>query len=285
MPFRHYLAELHMGGNRDLFIQGQEGLPLYEGRMVGQFDYRFKTYVSGHGNSSVWDERSFDDPHKAITPQWRVLHENVPSRVGDRIHRYRLGFRDVAQPRDERSLIATLIPPDTICGDKVPTIDFSADYEWAYLPWLAVANSFVMDWIARSRLSSPKMSFTLVDSLPFPRMPVSDPWVRAVCPMVLKLICTGPEMTDFWNSMALLGLVDPVPAGTIHSSVFITPEQRAAVRARLDASVARDLYSVTKDELATILDTFPALRRKDERSFGEFRSKRLVLEAYDLPLC
>ena len=49
---------------------------------------------------------------------------------------YRLGFRDVAQPRDERSLIATLIPPNCVCGDKVPTIDFAPDLEWAYLPWL-----------------------------------------------------------------------------------------------------------------------------------------------------
>lgn len=283
-PFRHYLRELDMGGDRDLFVQDAQGIPLYEGRMVAPFDYRFKTYISGHGNSSVWEERAFDDPNKQVAPQWRVLLENVPNRVGSRIWRYRLGFRDVAQPRDERSLIATLIPPGSICGDKVPTIDFNQDYEWAYLPWLAVANSFVMDWIARARLSSPKMSFNLVDSLPFPRLPLNDPWVQKVVPLVLNLICTGPEMTAYWNSMASLGFVEPISPGSIPASALLVPSLRASVRARLDASVARDLFGVSKDELMAILDTFPALRRKDERAYGEFRSKRMLLEAYDQPL-
>ena len=30
-----------------------------------------------------------------------------------------------------------------------------------------------------------------------------------------------------------------------------------------------------------MLDTFPIVRRKDEAAFGEFRTKRLILEAYD----
>jgi hypothetical protein len=51
-PFRHYLRELDMGGDRDLFIQDARGIPLYEGRMVAPFDYRFKTYLSG--SSRIW---------------------------------------------------------------------------------------------------------------------------------------------------------------------------------------------------------------------------------------
>jgi len=41
------------------------------------------------------------------------------------------------------------------------------------------------------------------------------------------------------------------------------------------------LYGLTRDELAYILDTFPIVRRKDEAKFGEFRTKRLVLEEFD----
>ncbi len=37
---------------------------------------------------------------------------------------------------------------------------------------------------------------------------------------------------------------------------------------------------LTRDELAYILDTFPIVRRKDEGRWGEYRTKRLVLEAF-----
>ena len=42
------------------------------------------------------------------------------------------------------------------------------------------------------------------------------------------------------------------------------------------------LYDLTREELAYILDTFPIVRRKDEAKYGEYRTKRMVLEAYDL---
>jgi hypothetical protein len=38
---------------------------------------------------------------------------------------------------------------------------------------------------------------------------------------------------------------------------------------------------LSREELAYILDTFPIVRRKDEEKYGEYRTKRMVLEAYD----
>ncbi len=41
------------------------------------------------------------------------------------------------------------------------------------------------------------------------------------------------------------------------------------------------LYGLARDELAYILDTFPIVRRKDEARYGEYRTKRMVLDAYE----
>ena len=41
------------------------------------------------------------------------------------------------------------------------------------------------------------------------------------------------------------------------------------------------LYGLTREELAYILDTFPIVRRKDEERWGEYRTKRMVLENYE----
>jgi hypothetical protein len=48
----------------------------------------------------------------------------------------------------------------------------------------------------------------------------------------------------------------------------------------LDALYAH-LYGLTREELAYILDTFPIVRRKDEERWGEYRTKRMVLEGFE----
>ncbi|MDA8063566.1 MAG: N-6 DNA methylase [Actinomycetota bacterium] len=278
-PARNYQRELDMGTDRELFGDYPDGLPVYEGRMVDQFDHRAKAYRSGRGRSAVWEPLDFGDPRKAISPQWRLPPDRIPSKLGDRIWRYRVGWCDVAQPETERSLLAALIPPGTICGHKVPTLAFPDGFEWAYMLWLAVANSIPLDFLARKKISL-TMSMTIIDSLPFPRLSIGHPATQRIAPLALRLTCTAPEMTGYWNSMARRGWCERIPEDSTPPG-FVDPEQRAAARAEIDAVVARQLFELSSSELATILDTFPVLRRREEKTYGEFRTKRLVLEWYD----
>ena len=55
---------------------------------------------------------------------------------------------------------------------------------------------------------------------------------------------------------------------------------RAQIRAEIDAYVAH-LYGLSRDDFAYILDTFPVLKKKEKKVFGEFMSKRKCLEEYD----
>jgi hypothetical protein len=69
-------------------------------------------------------------------------------------------------------------------------------------------------------------------------------------------------------------------------------DRRAVLRAELDALYAR-LYGLTRDELRYILDpadvygsdfpgeTFRVLKEKEIKKYGEYRTRRLVLEAWD----
>jgi hypothetical protein len=69
-------------------------------------------------------------------------------------------------------------------------------------------------------------------------------------------------------------------------------DRRAQLRAELDAYFAR-LYGLTRDELRYILDpsdvmgddypseTFRVLKNGELRDFGEYRTQRLVLAAWD----
>jgi len=55
---------------------------------------------------------------------------------------------------------------------------------------------------------------------------------------------------------------------------------RAQLRAEIDAYVAH-LYGLSRNDFAYILDTFPVLKKKEKKAFGEFMSKRKCLEEYD----
>jgi hypothetical protein len=58
--------------------------------------------------------------------------------------------------------------------------------------------------------------------------------------------------------------------------------RRTLIRAELDAAYFH-LYGLEHDEVEHVMDSFDALRRREEKpqNFGEFRTQRLILERYD----
>ena len=57
-------------------------------------------------------------------------------------------------------------------------------------------------------------------------------------------------------------------------------ERRFIIKCELDAALFH-LYGLDRDDVDYIMDTFPIVRRGDERAYGEYRSKRVILEIYD----
>lgn len=278
-PARVYCREVDMGTDRDLLTEDTTGLPVYEGRMVAQFDHRAKAYIAGRGRAAEWVELEFERREKAIRPQWYLPSDKVPKKLSERIHQYRLGFCDVASPTNERTLVAALIPPECVCGDKVPTITFQADSVWAYMLWLAVANSFAMDFLARRKVSL-KMSYTVMDSLPFPRLDRTDPRARQIVPLAARLTCTGREMDRYWDHLARESWVPERPSGR-PAPGLTDARERLVATAELEVLVAAGLFGLTRQQLDFILDTFPIVRKNDEAAHGEYRTKRVILGVYD----
>ena len=57
-------------------------------------------------------------------------------------------------------------------------------------------------------------------------------------------------------------------------------ERRYLLRAELDAAYF-NLYGIERDDVDYIMETFPIVKRKDEAKYGEYRTKRMILEIYD----
>jgi hypothetical protein len=58
------------------------------------------------------------------------------------------------------------------------------------------------------------------------------------------------------------------------------PGRRDQMRAELEAAMLL-LYGLDREDTEHVLDSFPIVRRYEERDHSEFRTKRLVLAAYD----
>jgi hypothetical protein len=272
-PERVYIRELDMGNDRDRF-NDREGYPLYEGRMVDQFDHRAKAYLSGRGRTAVWRDLPFDDPDKRIDPQWRVRPDAVPTKVRPRSAMFRIGICDVTSPTNERTLVAALLPPGVVAGHKVPTVVLQDGEPGDYAFWLAAANSLAVDYVARRKVSL-SMSYTVLDGLPLPRRAQQDDVSSEIVELAARLTCTSLDMLPFWDHLSADGWV-PSRSST-EGPGLVVEDARLAARSRLDALVAVHLYGLETADMEIILEDFKALSNRERRQFGEFRTRRLVL--------
>ena len=173
-------------------------------------------------------------------------------------------------------------------------------------------NSIPLDYVVRQKVSGGNLNFFIVKQLPILSPDLySKTLLNEIVPKVVELVYTSWDLIHFsdeiWKDteenlrVSILQQWDknanstngghykttrPDWTASIISNGFPRPpfkwdeERRAHLRAELDGLYAH-LYGLHRDELAYILDTFPVVRRKDEARYGEFRTKRLVLEAYD----
>ncbi len=190
-------------------------------------------------------------------------------------------FRDITNSTNERTLIVDNIPPDPT-GNNAPVIAYRHSHAVAFALVLANMNSIPLDWSARMSVGGVHMSFFIVKQLPvLPPdaylRPSSTglPYVQLIVPRVLELTYTSKEMEGFANDLGLAG--PPFPWDE---------ERRHCLRCELDAIFAQ-MYGLTRSDLEWILDakapssSFPSLKHNEILAFGEYRTQRHVLQAFD----
>jgi hypothetical protein len=190
------------------------------------------------------------------------------------------GFRRITRSTDERTVIAAILPlsgtgdPAMVVSSKQPSTLRAV--------LLACLNSLVLDYVARQKISG-----TDLRNHYFQQLPVIPP--TAFRPEDLEKICNIIGQLTFTAS-DLSHVAGEFGVGVQRSAV--ADDDRALLRGELDAYYAH-LYSLTRDELRYILDpkdvfgegfpseTFRVLKEREEKEFGEYRTRRLVLEAFD----
>ncbi len=258
---------------------GECYVPLYEAKMIHQFDHRWATYDGSESRDATLAEKQ--DPGFEPTPRYWVPEAEVTERLRLKgwERRWLMGWRDVTSAHVYRTAIASSFPAvgvnhKTPCFFiKEPRLATAMLANWSAMPF---------DFVARQKVGGMALAYFIVYQLPIlPPSAYGEADLAFIVPRVLELTYTSHSMAPFAHD---LGYEDPP---------FPWDEaRRAQLRAELDAWYAL-AYGLTRDELRYVLDpkdvmgedypseTFRVLQNNEIKQHGEYRTRRLVLAAYD----
>ena len=216
-------------------------------------------------------------PNRLPMPQYFVSETEIKRRLHlDNSYGWLAAFKSVTSPTNERSLISAALPLTAIANSLVVV---NSNVEPERLSCLvANMNSFVLDYCARQKIGGVNLNFFLVNQLPVlsPKtFSEGAPWY-------------SQETTSSWVALRALELtytsLDLEKFGA-HCDYYGPPfkwneERRFLLRCELDVAFFH-LYGIERNDVDYIMETFPIVKRHDERDHGEYRTKRVILEIYD----
>lgn len=190
-------------------------------------------------------------------------------------------FRNIARATDERTVVVDNLP-EAAMGHSATVMTYESAKAIASALVMANLNSLPLDWAARLSVGGVNMSFFIVKQLPVlpPETYLEEAsqgkrYVELVTPRVLELTYTANDLQGFAQDLGYDG-----PPFTWDE------DRRHRLQCELDAIYAH-MYGLDRTDLEWILDapepsaSFPALKRTEMREYGEYRTQRYVLQAYD----
>jgi hypothetical protein len=267
-------------------------------------------------------DREKADPECLALPRYWVPEAEVEARLRAKgwDRGWLLGWRDITNATNERTVIAAVIPRVAV-GHKFLLMVPSPAQGAVFL--VATFGAFVLDFCARQKIGGTSLSYFTMKQLPvlppetFDR-PLPFAWQSDHSPFATHhspFAIRHSPLTTRHSPPTVADFIRPRVLELTYTAWDLAPfardlgydgppfrydgERRARLRAELDALFFL-LYLGTPDEwereatpelkalfptprhaVEYILEQFPIVRRKDEERFGEYRTKRLILEIYD----
>lgn len=194
--------------------------------------------------------------------------------------RWLMGWRDITNATNERTVIAAVFP-------KVGTGDtLLLKHQQQPAPVAAALNaclcSITLDYLCRQKIGGTHLKYNVFkqNAVLAPHQYTRED-LAFIVPRALELTYTSHSMAKWAEDL-----------GHTSAPFGFDPERRAALRAELDAFFARK-YGLSRDDLRYVLDpadvkgeaypseTFRGLKRNEIDRYSEYRTQRLVLEAFD----
>lgn len=250
--------------------------------MVHHFDHRFGTYEGqsaaqeNQGKLPEFDDAAHADCDRVALPYYWVPTPEVATRLEAVWSRdWLLGWRDICRSTDQRTVVGAIFPK-VASGNTLPLL-FPTEHPVLCACLYGNLCSFVLDYAARQKVGGTHLTFNYFEQLPVLRPSAYDVdarWSRGsvrdwLLPRVLELTYTAWDLEPFARDVGYDG-----------PPFRWDPARRFLLRCELDAAFFH-LYGLSRDDAAYILDTFPVVKKNDEKAHGEFRTRRVILEIFD----
>jgi hypothetical protein len=246
--FGHSAKARRVGPDRWVDSEGRSLHPLVEGRMVGQYDFFEKSWVSGSGRTAQW---IYNNGHRLADCRPQFLAPATAER------RHRLAICDVTSATNRRTVHAAWLPPGWRCGNTAPVLVF--DDKTHALAALAVLNSMVFDWQARRIVSGLHLNRFYLEAMRWPRL--------------------DPEATDLLGRRALelLSLGRRFREVAPDWAIRPTEIDYLGAHAEIETLVAGG-FGLTEGDLLAIFDPSEANRRGFWRAYRSDPNAEAVVE-------
>ncbi|WP_051655204.1 Eco57I restriction-modification methylase domain-containing protein [Deinococcus marmoris] len=258
-------------------LEQEQMLPLYEAKLMHQFDHRFATYTPEGDTRDMTGEEK-ENPDCLPQAQYWMANKKVEDRLIQKDkdgniswewkRSWLMGFRDICRSTDERTFIFSLTPR-TAVAHKMPLMFLDSSSNPDAL--ISLFGSFIFDYVVRQKAGGTSMTYHYIKQFPIlPPSAFTPTRLSFIAPRVLELTYTAHDLSGF---AADLGYTD--------QPFTWNDERRFWLRAELDA-LYFILYGIARDDVAYIMDTFPIVRRKDETAHGGvYRTKEAILSVFD----
>jgi hypothetical protein len=216
-------------------------VPVYQGALLNQFDFAASRFAGGSGHGVQWSALGWTEKHLAPQNLMSIRDVAVP------ISLTRLLFRYIANPTNQRTMLAALAPS----FPAVHTVGIVKQHHGASSRALcAFLNSYAFDWQLRLRFGGSGGAGALDNaklyesSVPQPGKPMD----AALGQLVLALNCGNEIFAADWLEHRAT-----VPQASAWRSAWAVPvHERLRLRTILDAVVVA-LYGLSRDDLRWIL--------------------------------
>ena len=294
-------------------------IPLIEGKMLDSYNHRFSSVIINSKNQKRKGQSKESTLNELLDASFKVYPQYWVNKLEvDRYERERpflLLFKAVTGPSNSRTMIASIAPRHSYNHNVT---EIATDNPILLISCL---NSIIFDYFIRCKLNSNFITHSVLFQCPTPSLEAFSPQITArIKALVLELTYCSWDIKAFadytWkNSDEKIRAAfhqqwkenEAVTGGhewiaqewseTDNDCCHLPPfkwddDRRAIIKAELDAIYAQ-LYGLTTDELHYILDpqdvygqdypgeTFRVLKDKEIRQYGEYRTKRLVLDAWN----
>lgn len=272
-------TEFHMTNDSKYFLK-EGDLCLYQGSMIWLYDYRYNYFDNYnrrfHRGKLESTELRYNYP---INSKYFInkdfYQQKFPERkIGSNYHYefYRIAFRIQSSFSNQRTFIASIIPPFTTAGNSLGL--FVSDDIQKLLLFLIYISSIGFDYNVRTKISSNINSF-YIPQLSIPIISHNSLEYKILLKNALLLICTTEHTKAIWNkinSEIELGLPKVWSQGFGVTDHF----DRLKLQSEIDAILLNTLLMSFK-EVEYLLSTFLSL---DKRVDIDFKYQSLVKLAF-----